>query len=298
MNEDNAQGGQLMKNDAVRQFFNLLMENKPDVSHDYSIMLWQMESMMEQLKAATHELAQAKEQLAKMQESPEKGFVSRAVDAVEKRLCAMQEGIMGLKDRIIEGAKKAVAGVKQTGVKALDKAISAMGIKETLGSMQENLSGSMMDIKQSIEKVETMGKELRSVGGHLKNIGRTAAGKELLAVDGGTEGRFQAAVLAPLRAERNILSRLNNLTLAAIGSVERLEQAAGKEQTKARDGAEGKGTQKGTVDLEELEPPPDKTEKAKGKPSVLKDLKEKKDQTAAYAAPMPGKERKMPEASL
>lgn len=299
MNENNAQGGQLMENEAVRQFYRMLVENnRPDAGHDYSILLWQMESMAEQLRAASQELAQAREQLAKMQESPEKSFVSRAADAVEKRLHAMQEGIVGLRDRIIEGAKEAVAGVKQNGVKALDKAVSALGIRKTLEAMQENLSGSMTDIRQSIEKVETMGKELRSVGGHLKNIGRAAAGKELVAVDGGTEGRFQAAVLAPLRTERNILGKLNNLTLAAIGSVERLEQTAGKEQMETKDGAGGKEKQKGTVDLDELEPPPDKAKGIKEKPSVLKDLKEKKDRAAAHTAPVPDKERRTPEAAL
>lgn len=130
MNENSAQGTQLMENDAVRQFYKLLMENCPEAGQDYSIMLWQMEHMAEQLQAAARELAQAREQLAQMQESPEKGFVSRTIDAADNRIHAMQECIMGLKERIIAGAWDAVAGAKQVGVKALDKAVSAIGIKK------------------------------------------------------------------------------------------------------------------------------------------------------------------------
>ena len=137
MNENNAQGGQLMENEAVRQFYRMLVENnRPDAGHDYSILLWQMESMAEQLRAASQELAQAREQLAKMQESPEKGFVSRTIDAVDNRIHAMQEGIMGLKEQIITCAKEAAAGIKQAGVKALDKAVSAIGAKKTLEAIQ------------------------------------------------------------------------------------------------------------------------------------------------------------------
>lgn len=301
MKENNAQGGQLMENDAVRQFYKLLMENRPESGQDYSIMLWQMEHMMEQLKAASRELAEAREQLAKMQESPEKGFVSRTIDAVDKRLHAMQEGILGLKERIITGAKEAVAGMKQAGVKILDQAVSVIGAKKTLEAMQKNLSDSIAEVRQSIEKVETVGKELRSAGRHLKNAGRAAAGKEPLETGGGAEGHFQAAVLAPLRAERNILNKLNNLTLAAIGSAERLEQAAGKVQPEVDAdiaGADGKEGRKESIGRNEPEPLPDKAEKTKEKPSVLKDLKEKKSRAAAHAAPAPDKEKRSQEAAL
>ena len=91
MNENSIQGTQLMENDAVRQFYKLLMENCPEAGQDYSIMLWQMEHMAEQLQAAARELAQAREQLAQMQEITEKGFISRTIDATDNRIHAMQE---------------------------------------------------------------------------------------------------------------------------------------------------------------------------------------------------------------
>ena len=186
--------------------------------------------------------------------------------------------------------------MKQSGIKALDKAVSAIGIKKGLEAMQENLSCSISDIKSSIERVETVGKELRSVGGHLKNAGHAVIGREQKAVDGGTEGRFQAAVLAPMRTEKGILDRMNNLVLAAIGSVERLEEAG----ERARSGAvreDSRGDKGGTDRPRGVEPL--KTERKAGeKPSVLEDLQEGKKQAASHAAPAAEKVRKVQEAAI
>ena len=56
MNDQNVQTGQLQENEAVKQFLQLLMENRPDKGQDYSMMLWQMDNMMEQLNSALNEL--------------------------------------------------------------------------------------------------------------------------------------------------------------------------------------------------------------------------------------------------
>ena len=39
MNDQSMQAGQLQENEAVRQFLQLLMENRPDKGQDYSMML-------------------------------------------------------------------------------------------------------------------------------------------------------------------------------------------------------------------------------------------------------------------
>lgn len=276
---------------AVQEFMKLLMEHRPDKGQDYSMMLFQMDGMARQLEAALNELQVVKRQLADVRESPAKNFITRAVNAVENRLHTMQERLSDIKDHIVENAKQAVAGFKQKGVAALDKAVAALHVKKGLEAMQQDLSESISDIKQSIGKIETIGHELRSVGGHIKNVGRAVTGKEQQLVDGGSEGRFQAAILAPMRAEKKILSSLNNMALAAIGGVERLEQAAGREPKQP-----DKTEPEQSVELdEELEPPVAREEK---KPSVLKDLQEKKAQAAARPAPAPDKERKPQEAAL
>lgn len=281
------QSGPVQEDQAVQEFLKLLMEHRPDKGQDYSMMLFQMDGMARQLEAALNELQVVKQQLAKTQESPAKNFISRAVNAVENRLHAMQERLSGMKDHIVENAKQAVAGFKQKGVEALDKAVSALHVKKGLETIQQDLSESISDVKQSIGRIETIGHELRSVGGHIKNVGRAVTGKEQQLVDGGTEGRFQAAILAPMRAEKKILSSLNNMALAAIGGVERLEQAAGREleQPEETEPEEWDGEPEQPAALEEK------------KPSVLKDLQEKKAQVAR-PAPAPDKERKPQEAAL
>ena len=297
MNDQSMQAGQLQENEAVRQFLQLLMENRPDKGQDYSMMLWQMDSMANQLNSALNELHDVREQLAKMQENPVKRFVLHVADAVEGRLHAMQICLAEMKERIVEGAKEAVEGFKRTGVKALDQAVSALGVKKALESIQKGIGESITDVKKSIEKVENLGHELRSAGGHMKNAGRALMGKEQQEVDGGSEGRFQAAVLSPLRMEKTILNQLNNMALAAIGGMERLEQAAGhtKEEAALEAGQEAAEMPVGMEDMEGLEPAPDK---GKGKPSVLKDLQEKKAQAAARPSPVPEKEKKSHEAAL
>ena len=297
MNDQSMQAGQLLENEAVRQFLQLLMENRPDKGQDYSIMLWQMDNMENQLNRALEELHEVKGQLAELQENPAKRFVSRMADAVEGRLHAAQEYLAEMKGRIVEGAREAVEDFKHTGVKALDRAVSALGIKKALESMQRGIGESIADVKKSIEKVENLGHELRSVGGHIKNAGRAIMGKERQTIDGGSEGRFQAAVLSPLRLEKTILTKLNNMALAAIGNMERLEQAAGhtKEESVTEAEQEEQEALGEIDDLDVLEPPPDKE---KEKPSVLRDLQEKKAQAAAYTSPVPDKGTKSHEAAL
>ena len=261
MDSQGMQMGQLQENEAVRQFLQLLMEERPGRGR-----------MADQLHSALQELHDVREQLAKMQGSPEKRFVSRVADAVEGRLHAVQACLAEAKGRVVEGAKKAVEGFKRAGVKALDQAACALGIKKGLESIQRGIRESI--VEKSIGKVEGLGHELRSAGGHLKNAGRALMGKEQQEADGGSEGRFQAAVLSPLRMEKTILNQLNNMALAAIGGMEILEQAAG--QTKG-------------------EAAPDK---GKEKTSVLKDLQEKKVQAAACPSPVTEKGKTGHEAAL
>lgn len=218
----------LAGNGAVREYLNLLAGSRPEAGMEYAALIVQLDGMQRQLDAALKELTQVRGELAKMQECPEKGFLSRAMDAAGKGLHAMQRGLAEVKGRIVSGAREAVESVRKSGIKALDKAVSAAGIRKGLEEMHGNLSGSIEDVKKSIEKVETVGRELRSVGEHLKNAGRAVMGREQQKVDGGTEGRFQAAILAPMRREKRILDRMNNLVLAALGSVERLEREAEK----------------------------------------------------------------------
>ncbi len=72
MNENNPQGGQPMEPETVRQFYKLLVQNRPDAGQDYPLLLQQANHVTEHLRAAAHKLAEARRQLTRVLESPEK----------------------------------------------------------------------------------------------------------------------------------------------------------------------------------------------------------------------------------
>ena len=66
MNE-NVTNNQLMENDTVRQFLDMVKEHDPDAGHGYSLLFEQMEQMTQQLDHALKELAEVKTQLQNAQ---------------------------------------------------------------------------------------------------------------------------------------------------------------------------------------------------------------------------------------
>lgn len=289
--EQQPKSGPVQENEAVQKFLKLLMENRPEKGNGYSAMLWQVDGMERKLEQALSELQAVKQELSQMQENPAKQTASRVVQGLEQKIHALQERLSDIKGMIVENAKQAVENVKQTSISALDKTVSFLGIGKALNAIREDLRRTMAETAKSIEKIETIGHELRSVGGHLKNASRAVAGKERNLVDGGTEGRFQAAILAPMRMEKTILSQLSNMTLAAISGVERLEQAAGRnrEQPETAEPEQSVELDEELVGHNPME---------KEKPSVLEDLRDKKAQAAAHTAPAKDKQMKPPEAAL
>ena len=258
--------------EAIQQFINLLNENgREGQAQDLSQLMWYMDGMDRQFNAILQELQEVKQQLAQARMFPRKSALSRMVNTLEGKVQQVRTCLDNLREKIVKCAVNAVQGFKQMGAAALDKAVSALGVKKALKNLQEDIGGTAADMKKSIEKVERLGHELRSAGGHLKNIGRAMAGKDVQAVDGGREGRFQAVLLAPMRVTYQMLARMNNATLATIGKVERLEQTA--------------------ENAREI--------RAAKRPSVRKDLESKKAEAAVRAArSAPEKEFKPKEAAL
>ena len=217
------------KSPAFQEFLKLLNENGRAVQgQDLSLMAWYLDGMERQFDAVLQELQSVKAELAQVSErqAPAEFFLSKMVEALETRVERARNRLLTFCDRIVECAQDAVDRFKDAGVSALDSAITAMGVKKGLEHLQEGLQNSLSGIRDAIGKAEDVGHELRSVGGHLKNAGRAMTGKDTQTVDGGQEGRFQSAVLAPMRGIQKLLSNINNNTLAAIGVVEDLEQSA------------------------------------------------------------------------
>ena len=264
----------MQEQEIIQAFIKLMEENsRKEQAQDMTFLLSYLRDMEDQLDAVVKELHTVKQELAEQKavlNTPEKREVSSRVEQLESRAHRLLEGIEKLRSRIAACASNALESVKETGTIALDRAVSAMGLGKALAAIQKSVSRSMADTKESIGRIEDIGHELRSIGRHLKNVGRTITGKETQRVDEGREGTFQAGILAPLRASYRIHSRMNNSTLAAIGAVERLEQAAAKAQEK----------------------------RAEKKPSIRKNLEEKKAEAAARPVPAPDKEKRPKEAAL
>lgn len=260
---------QIQENGAVQEFLRLLMAGRPDMGQEYDMLLWQMEGMARQLDAALTELKEVKSQLAGVQKKQALQSAIFSAETVESRLLVARGRFLNMGNHIVDHAKEAVEEFKRTGISALDKAVSKLGIKNILEDLRNDLSESIAGIRKSIEKVEAAGSELRSAGGHIKNAGRAMTGKEQQGTGGGKEGRFQAAILAPMRTEEKILRRLNNMALMALGSVVRLEQAAERGR-RGKEPGQGKNS----------------------RPSILKDLEETKTQAAAIPATMPDRDGK------
>lgn len=265
------------KSPAFQEFLKLLNENGRAVQgQDLSLMAWYLDGMERQFDAVLQELQSVKAELAQVSErqAPAKFFLSKMVEALETRVERARNRLLTFCDRIVECAQDAVDRFKDAGVSALDSAITAMGVKKGLEHLQEGLQNSLSGIRDAIGKAEDVGHELRSVGGHLKNAGRAMTGKDTQTVDGGQEGRFQSAVLAPMRGIQKLLSNINNNTLAAIGVVEDLEQSADMARNRQEErAAQGPG------------------KRLEKKPSIRQALQKNQAEIAAKPAPAPDKNK-------
>lgn len=282
LDKDNKEVRAMEKVPSFQEFMKLLNENGREIqAQDLSLMAWYLEDMILQFNLALNELNTVKSNLAKVteQQVPSKSVLSKMVEALEVKVEQARRRLVAFQGKIIAFTQDAVDRFKDAGVSALDNAVAAMHVKTGLEHLQESLQDSLSGMKVTMGKVEEMGVQLRQGFRNIANAGRIAANKELDADPKIEGGRFQSAVLAPMRIAQKMLSNINNNTLAAIGAVEDLEQSADKARDRQAERMEGK--------------PGKRLEK---KPSIRQALAEKKAE--ARAAPMPEKERKAPEAAL
>ncbi len=313
MDLENRQAEQFLQNKDIRELIDLLKQNNPSQGKEYAALLGQVEEMSQLLEKALRELREVRTQLGGQKESGIKQAVTKAVEAVEGRISAMHMAVSDMKERIAKGAREAVEGIKHGSTRALDMTVSLLGIRKGLKAMKNDLESSLQDVRKSIQKVEKVGHEMRSVGGHIRNAAYAVIGKEPLPVADRGEGRFQAAILAPLKRERDTLARLLGLVDSVIRKLEKLEQAARRpttEEQREPAGAEkqqpekqrqdGRQQENGRTQQDGQEKRQDGTrenrqnggqrENAAPKPSVLKELRENQAKAAARPAPVPGKE--------
>lgn len=312
MDHENRQAEQLLQNKDIRELIGLLKQNSPSQGQEYAALLGQVEEMSQLLDKALRELQEVRTQLGGQRESGVKQAVTKAAEAVEGRVSAMRRAVSDMKERIAKGAQEAVERFKHGGVRALGMTVSLLGIKKGLEAMKNNLENSLEDVQKSIQTVEKVGHEMRSVGGHIRNAAHAITGKEPFPAADKGEGRFQAAILAPLRKERDTLGRLLGLVDSVIRKLEKLEQAARhpmaekqQEQQPEKQRQAGRQKENGRTRQKEQEKRQDGTreerqngsqredrqgEIAAGKPSVLRELRENQTKAAARPTPAPGRE--------
>lgn len=312
MDIENRQAEQLLQNKDIRELIDLLKQNNPSQGQEYAALLGQVEEMSQMLDKALRELQEVKAQLGGQRESGVKQAATKAAEAVEGRISAMRKALSDMTERIVKGAREAVEGFKHGGARALDMTVSLLGIKKGLEAMKNDLESSLQDVQKSIQTVEKVGHEMRSVGRHIRNAAHAVTGKEPLSAADRGEGRFQAAILAPLRKERDTLGKLLGLVDSVIRKLEKLEQAARhpmaekqQEQQPEKQRQAGGQQENGRTRQKEQEKRQDGTreerqnggrreerqgEKAAGKPSVLRELRENQMKAAARPAPAPVKE--------
>lgn len=256
----------LKDHEAVKQMLSLMRENGKDGEAEEFLWLIEcVDNLDRQYNAVLAELQKIREQLEQTQVPEQASMKNQALDAlqaVQEKLEQARSQLLAVKDKLISWAKNTLEDVKRLGITALDTAISTLGVQAMLKSMEDKTFDSMQGIQESIKKVEIIGEELRSAGAHLKNAGHTAIGRESQQVDGGSAGRFEAAVLSPMRAIHSVLTDMNRIIYSAEDAVDELNEAA--EQCRG------------------------KHEKV----SVRQQLEQKKAKTAAISPPKPGKKLK------
>lgn len=256
----------LKDHEAVQQMLCLMRENgKGEEAEEFLWLIECVDNMEQQYSSVLAELQELRKQLDQTQvpeQASMKDQVLDALQAVQEKLEQARNQLATVKDKIISWTKNTLEDVKRLGITALDTAISTLGVQTMLKSMEDKTFDSMQDIQASIRKVETIGEELRSAGAHLKNAGHTAIGRETQQVDDGQVGRFETAVLSPMRAIHSVLADMNRIIYSAEDAVDELKEAA--EQCRGKH----------------------------EKPSVRQQLEQKKVENAAISTPKPGKKLK------
>ena len=218
----------LEKVPAFQELLKLLNENgREDQARGLSLLAWYLDGMEHQLNSVLEELQSVKSELAQVTEQQStKPFLVKMVETLEGKVEQARDRLVIFQNRIMECTKNAVDRFKDTGVSALDRAIAAMGVKKGLEHLEEGLKNSLVSLADTLAKAEEMGTQLRKGFRNIANAGRIAANKELDRDPKIEEGRFQSAILAPMRTVQRVLGDMRNSTLAAIGGLESLELSA------------------------------------------------------------------------
>ena len=225
-----------------------------------------LEQELRGMRAELNELKARKSPLAKTMES--------AVTAAQNCVDSVKEQLSAMRQRVVAWAKDTAENVKLHGISALDKAVSALHIKPMMEAAQNTIQGALDSVRAAVDRGEEMGFQLREAGRAFGNAFKAAQGREENLTPAVQEGRFQKAVLAPPRAVKDVLNGMNETALDGVAKLDALEQAGQASRERLAEKREAK------------------------KPSIRKELEDKRAEVKALPAPAPDRTRKPQEAAL
>ena len=218
----------ITQNQDMQELLKLFEQHgKKEQASGLSTLLWYADSLNRQYDAVLQQLADVQQQLARMndKQSPAKTALNKTMHTLQERMDAAREQFHDIRSQMIAWAKDTVEKFKTAGVTALDKCASAIHFKPAMEAAQKGLQNAVTETNKAIDRAEAVGAELHTAKRHIRNALYTAVGKKpptrLV-----SEGRFYAAVTAPLRGTKKMLMNMNNSTLGMIAATERLHDRA------------------------------------------------------------------------
>lgn len=211
----------------TQMLLRLMQENDmPDEARELKELLQYVTRMEQQCGHIMEELHQVKDQLSKLELKQETmgGAFTNSERNIASRVERAREQIQKIRQGIEDKASGIVEGFRRGGVSALRKTAELLSVRKLLHGIQENLGHAANGTKRAVARLEATGERLRTASDHLRNAGRAAAGHEAQPVEHRPEGRFQSAVLLPMRGVAKTLDKMQIATATAMYNVARFEQ--------------------------------------------------------------------------
>lgn len=226
---DMTTGMALHKDSNVIDLLAILEEQgRPSAAKDFRELVEQIGSMERQLDAAAKEISAMRRELAELRDfhgEPLHTTAKQSLDAASRQIAQAKERLGAVKDKIIQGAKDAVTAIREKGIGALNNAMSFLGVKNDLKAIRESLDKNTKSCDRSLARVETISRQYHEVGTAARNLGRALTGKEVRD-DTKDPGRLAKVAAAPFHTLKTLYSGLAKGADAALGRLEKLEQAA------------------------------------------------------------------------
>lgn len=218
----------------LKEFFQMLSQNgKKQEAAEFSSLADQLNQLEQQYSAVLAELQAVQKQLDRIQDKGIRTGLKKGVASVENKVAQAKEQLGQIKADFLQFVKQALSEMKQQGLSALQKAVDFVGIKDGLNEMRDNLQSSISSTQKSIDRINAIGNELHALNEHGRNLGRVLIGKEAAELTQRNEDKgVLAAAAKPLMKSKSMLEGMEKSVTRALQSIDRLEQAAARNQEK------------------------------------------------------------------